>query len=150
MDRTYYSVDQIAELLRIHPKTIQRYIREGSFRPEKSGKAGAYRARPQPVYRRNENSGRKPGRGFAARRKIRSEYPPLRTSRWKTGGGHTHRQHACRGAQCQAAGIWSVKHARTVSGGGRESSWTLWGNARFAAEMMGFLSALTEERGVYK
>ena len=27
----YYTVDQIAELLTLHPKTIQRYIREGKI-----------------------------------------------------------------------------------------------------------------------
>jgi predicted transcriptional regulator len=42
MDKTYYTVDQIADLLHIHPKTIQRYIREESFRLGKLGKAGAY------------------------------------------------------------------------------------------------------------
>ena len=39
MDETYYTVEQIAGLLNIHPKTIQRYIREGKLRAVKLGKS---------------------------------------------------------------------------------------------------------------
>ncbi|GLC81324.1 helix-turn-helix domain-containing protein [Lacrimispora brassicae] len=38
MEEKYYSVDQISEMLNIHPKTIQRYIREGKLRAGKIGK----------------------------------------------------------------------------------------------------------------
>lgn len=38
MQETYYSVEQIAEMLKIHPKTVQRYIREGKLRATKIGK----------------------------------------------------------------------------------------------------------------
>ena len=38
MDNSYYSVDQIAKMLRMHPKTIQRYIREGKLSAVKIGK----------------------------------------------------------------------------------------------------------------
>ncbi|NLA87239.1 MAG: helix-turn-helix domain-containing protein [Clostridiales bacterium] len=34
----YYTVEQISKLLDIHPKTIQRYIREGKLRAVKIGK----------------------------------------------------------------------------------------------------------------
>jgi len=39
MVEKYYSVDQIAEMIDMHPKTIQRYIREGRLRAQKIGKA---------------------------------------------------------------------------------------------------------------
>ncbi len=39
MNEDYYTVDQIAEMLNIHPKTIQRYIREGKLRAAKIGKS---------------------------------------------------------------------------------------------------------------
>ncbi len=39
MKETYYSVDQIAQLLSIHPKTVQRYIREGRINAVKLGKS---------------------------------------------------------------------------------------------------------------
>lgn len=34
----FYTVDQISSLLNMHPKTIQRYIREGKLRATKIGK----------------------------------------------------------------------------------------------------------------
>lgn len=39
MREKYYSVEQISEMLNIHPKTIQRYIREGKLRAGKIGKS---------------------------------------------------------------------------------------------------------------
>jgi excisionase family DNA binding protein len=38
MSNNYYTVEQIAGMLGIHPKTIQRYIREGKLRAVKIGK----------------------------------------------------------------------------------------------------------------
>ncbi len=39
MNEKYYTVDQIAQMLSIHPKTIQRYIREGKLNATKLGKS---------------------------------------------------------------------------------------------------------------
>lgn len=39
MSEKYYTVEQISKLLNIHPKTIQRYIREGKLRANKIGKS---------------------------------------------------------------------------------------------------------------
>ncbi len=39
MKEIYYSVEQIAQMLNIHPKTIQRYIREGKINAVKLGKS---------------------------------------------------------------------------------------------------------------
>jgi excisionase family DNA binding protein len=39
MVRDYYTVEQISDMLNIHPKTIQRYIREGRLRATKIGKS---------------------------------------------------------------------------------------------------------------
>lgn len=38
MQETYFTVEQIADLLQMHPKTVQRYIREGKLRAVKVGK----------------------------------------------------------------------------------------------------------------
>lgn len=35
----YYTVEQISEMLNMHPKTIQRYIREGKLSAKKIGKS---------------------------------------------------------------------------------------------------------------
>lgn len=39
MSEAYYSVGQLARMLHMHPKTIQRYIREGKLRAAKIGKS---------------------------------------------------------------------------------------------------------------
>lgn len=36
---TYYTVDRIAAMLDLHPKTVQRYIREGRLKAQKVGKS---------------------------------------------------------------------------------------------------------------
>ena len=38
MQETYYTVEQIAQMLQMHQKTVQRYIREGKLRAVKVGK----------------------------------------------------------------------------------------------------------------
>jgi len=39
MQEKFYTVEKIAEMLDMHPKTIQKYIREGKLRATKVGKA---------------------------------------------------------------------------------------------------------------
>ncbi len=39
MNETYYTAEQIADLLHMHVKTVQRYIREGKLRAVKIGKS---------------------------------------------------------------------------------------------------------------
>ncbi len=38
-NENFYSVEQISGMLKMHPKTIQRYIREGRLKAQKVGKA---------------------------------------------------------------------------------------------------------------
>lgn len=39
MNENFYSVQQVASMLSMHPKTIQRYIREGKINAKKYGKS---------------------------------------------------------------------------------------------------------------
>ena len=39
MDKMMYSVNEIAEILELHPKTVQRFIREGKLKARKIGRA---------------------------------------------------------------------------------------------------------------
>jgi len=39
MNKGYYTVKQIAQLLELHEKTVQRYIREGKIKAKKVGKS---------------------------------------------------------------------------------------------------------------
>ena len=34
-----YTVEQVSEMIKMHPKTIQRYIREGKIKAKKVGKS---------------------------------------------------------------------------------------------------------------
>lgn len=54
MDK-YYTVEQIAGLLSMHPKTIQKYIREGKLRAAKVGKSWRVTGHDLSVF--NENHG---------------------------------------------------------------------------------------------
>ncbi|WP_304944384.1 helix-turn-helix domain-containing protein [Vallitalea guaymasensis] len=38
MENKFYTVDQVAEMLKIHPKTVRKYVREGKLRGTKVGK----------------------------------------------------------------------------------------------------------------
>ena len=38
-NENFYTVEQISEMLQMHPKTIQRYIREGRLKAQKVGKS---------------------------------------------------------------------------------------------------------------
>ena len=46
MIEDYYTVEQISTMLKIHPKTVQRYIREGKLRATKIGKGWRVAASP--------------------------------------------------------------------------------------------------------
>lgn len=39
MDKNYYTVEEVAGLLSLHPKTIRRYIREGRLEAKRIGKS---------------------------------------------------------------------------------------------------------------
>ncbi|GMQ56559.1 helix-turn-helix domain-containing protein [Vallitalea sediminicola] len=38
MENKFYTVDQVADMLKIHPKTVRKYVREGKLRGTKVGK----------------------------------------------------------------------------------------------------------------
>ncbi len=56
MAEKYYAVEQISEMLKIHPKTIQRYIREGKLRANKIGKSWRVSGHDLSVFVENEES----------------------------------------------------------------------------------------------
>lgn len=39
MENTYYSVEELSEILKLHPKTVRRFIREGKIRGKKIGRS---------------------------------------------------------------------------------------------------------------
>lgn len=55
MEHTYYSVAKVAQMLEIHEKTVQRYIREGKLRATKVGKAWRITGHDLSVFMQGEN-----------------------------------------------------------------------------------------------
>ncbi|MDX9871057.1 MAG: helix-turn-helix domain-containing protein [Clostridia bacterium] len=71
MIKDYYTVEQISEMLDIHPKTIQRYIREGRLRAAKIGKSWRVTGHDLSVFAEGANneglgSGNRPARSVIA------------------------------------------------------------------------------------
>ena len=58
MQETYYTVEQIAQMLQMHPKTVQRYIREGKLRALKVGKGWRVSGHDLSVFTEGEIAGR--------------------------------------------------------------------------------------------
>ena len=58
MQETYYTVEQIAQMLQMHPKTVQRYIREGKLRAVKVGKGWRVGGHDLSVFTEGETVGR--------------------------------------------------------------------------------------------
>jgi len=56
MAEKYYTVMQISEMLKIHPKTIQRYIREGKLLANKIGKSWRITGHDLSVFIENEKN----------------------------------------------------------------------------------------------
>ena len=58
MQETYYTVEQIAQMLQMHPKTVQRYIREGKLRAVKVGKGWRVSGHDLSVFTEGETAAR--------------------------------------------------------------------------------------------
>ena len=67
MNDVYYSAEQISQMLSLHPKTVQRYIREGKLRAAKIGKSWRVSGHDLSVFTE--------GTGLAAAGKAQSGIP---------------------------------------------------------------------------
>jgi len=145
MDKTYYTVDQIADLLHIHPKTIQRYIREGKLPARKIGKS--WRVSGHDLSRFTENAkassaGAENGAASSKDRVLVSAVADIPAEDREEATRVVNQLNAALNGKPPEYGR-SAMHAQFLEAEGKVRV-TLWGTARFAAEMMGFLSALTE------
>lgn len=67
MSDQYYTVEQISDMLEMHPKTIQRYIREGRLRAVKIGKGWRVTGHDLSAFTESaqaQNSIKQPGSGI--------------------------------------------------------------------------------------
>lgn len=140
---TYYTVDQISELLSMHPKTIQRYIREGKLRANKIGKSWRVSGHDLSVFAENTGiQALEPARHSRmkttvssvidipvqdldeSRRIVTTLTAALNCKPQELGNSTMHVQH-----------LESVDLVRV----------TLWGGLSFIKEMMDFISVITEQ-----
>lgn len=56
MQEQYFTVEQISTLLQMHPKTVQRYIREGKLRAVKVGKGWRVSGHDLSVFTESESA----------------------------------------------------------------------------------------------
>jgi len=68
MNEVYYNVEQIAQILNIHPKTVQRYIREGKLRAVKLGKSWRVTGHDLSMFVENADTGTGNNHAVAAAR----------------------------------------------------------------------------------
>jgi excisionase family DNA binding protein len=143
MTKDYYTVEQISEMLDIHPKTIQRYIREGKLRAAKIGKSWRITGHDLSVFIENEG-----GKGPASEtRKAQSTIASSVVDINVNG-----KQDAIRIMNTLTASLntkppeygQSSMQTQYIE---RENMVrvTLWGNVRFMAIMMDTIAALTEQ-----
>jgi excisionase family DNA binding protein len=143
----YYTVEQISEMLSIHPKTIQRYIREGKLRASKIGKSWRVTGHDLSMFTENaRNTGILSGTSMALpdedRVKISSVIDicvydrdeAIRIMNTMT---------AVTNSKPPEYGSSSM-HTQYIEAENKVRV-TLWGTLRFMEAMIGSISALTEQ-----
>jgi len=58
MENTYYSVEELSEILKLHPKTVRRFIREGRITGKKIGRSWMVHEEELKRYAHGELGGR--------------------------------------------------------------------------------------------
>jgi len=143
MIKDYYTVEQISDMLNIHPKTIQRYIREGKLRATKIGKSWRIAGHDFSVFVESEGDGVLPSENRLGRSVIASSVVDI------TGYG---KQEAIRIMNTLTAALNTKP--REYGQSSMQSQYieredmiriTLWGDIRFMAVMMDTITSLTEQ-----
>lgn len=143
MHKDYYTVEQISEMLEIHPKTIQRYIREGKLRATKIGKGWRVTGHDLSVFAES-NSGKEPEFENQPMRSViassviditvSGKEDAMRIMNTLTASLNTKPpEYGQSSMQCQY-----IERENMVR-------ITLWGGIRFMAVMMDMIAALTEQ-----
>lgn len=144
MNREYYTVEQVSGMLSIHPKTIQRYIREGRLRAAKIGKSWRITGHDLSTFVESEAC-QKPQGGNQSERLITAsavidvtvcgKEDAIRIMNTLTAALNSKPQEYGQSSM-QSQFIERENMVRI----------TLWGGIRFLAIMMDTVSALTESR----
>jgi excisionase family DNA binding protein len=143
MTKDYYTVDQVSIMLNIHPKTIQRYIREGKLRAAKVGKGWRITGHDLSTFIEND-SNEKPASGNRQERNIiASSVVDIITDGKEDAIRIMNTLTASLNAKPSEYGRSSMQSQYIE----RENMIriTLWGSIRFMAIMMDTIAVLTEQ-----
>lgn len=142
MSKDFYTVEQISNMLNIHPKTIQRYIREGKLRATKIGKGWRITGHDLSTFTES-NSGKAPASANQSERSvIASSVIDIITNGNEDAVRIMNTLTASLNAKPPEYGQSSM-HSQYIE---RKNTVriTLWGGIRFMAITMDTIAALTE------
>jgi excisionase family DNA binding protein len=148
MQEKYYTSEQAAKLLSIHPKTVHRYIREGKLKANKVGKSWLITGHDLSVFAEGAEVLREDqGSSAPTADKVRASISavadidvPGRDEAVRIMNTLTAAMN-CKPAEYGA----STMQAQYIEPE-RKVRVMLWGSPRFMEAMAGFISALTDER----
>lgn len=146
MSEAYYTVEQISHMLDLHPKTVQRYIREGKLRAVKIGKSWRIAGHDLSVFTESEGAAVKTDEKNippAARRVLASSVVDIDVSDKDEAIRILNTITAVLSTKPPEYGPTSM-HSQFIEHE-QKVRVTLWGGARFMAAMMDMLADLTEE-----
>ncbi len=143
MNNTYYTVEQVADLLSLHPKTVQRYIREGKLRAAKLGKSWRVAGHDLSVFAENATAeGWPDGAGGGTADVTVSAVADIRVPGREAAIRVMNALTASANAKPPEYGRSSL-HTQYIEAEAKVRV-TLWGGARFTAVLLDAIAALTE------
>ncbi len=142
MTNNYYTVEQISDMLDIHVKTIQRYIREGRLRATKIGKSWRINGHDLSVFVENNRNSPTASEDRAGKDVIASSVIDIMTDGKEDAIRIMNTLTAVQNSKPPEYGQSSMQ-SQFIE---RENMVriTLWGNIRFMAIMMDTIASLTE------
>ncbi len=143
MIKDYYTVEQISNMLNIHPKTIQRYIREGKLRATKIGKGWRVAGHDLSAFTEGDSYKGPASEKRPVRNIIASSVIDIITDRKEDAIRIMNTLTASLNAKPSSFGQSSMQ-IQYIEGEGMVRV-TLWGDIRFMAIMMDTITALTEQ-----
>ncbi len=144
MNNTYYTVEQVATLLSLHPKTVQRYIREGKLRASKIGKGWRIAGHDLSVFAENiQPNGGNAMNGDTSANVTVSAVADIDVAARDDAIRIMNALTAALNSKPPDCGRSSL-HTQFIEAQSKVRV-TLWGGARFTAVMMDAIAALTDK-----
>lgn len=147
MKEIYYTVEQVSKMLSAHPKTIQRYIREGKIRASKIGKSWRISGHDLSVFTENSKN------IFNDETYSSSNKQEIKTTASSVIEMFAHdKDNAINIINALNSALntkpleygQSAMHTQYIETE-QKIRITLWGSVRFMADMFGYLSAYTNK-----